>query len=51
MVRLELYKAFQVDHQVPRYEYPLPDMFEEEKKEFKLFDEDYIDQTTIGLRL
>jgi len=50
MVRLELFKAFQVDHIVPKYAYHLPEIFEE-KDWFMLFDEDYVDQTTIGLRL
>ena len=50
MVRLELFKAFQVDHIVPKYAYHLPEIYEEKDK-FRLFDDDFIDQTTIGLRL
>ena len=50
MIRLELFKAFQVDHIVPKYAYHLPEIYEEKDK-FRLFDDDFIDQTTIGLRL
>ena len=43
-----MFKAFQVDHIVPKYAYHLPEIYEEKDK-FRLFDDDFIDQTTIGL--
>ena len=50
MIRLELFREFQVDLVVPRYEH-IGDAMKEESKRFKLVDEEFIDKATIGLRL
>ena len=51
MVRLEIYKQFQVEHVVPRYEYKDQQAMKEESKRFRVVDDEFIDKATIGLRL
>ena len=50
MIRYELYKVFRVNHDVAMLKFgdivPM-----KEEKTFKLVDEDFLDSTTVGLRL
>ena len=49
MVRLEIYKQFQVEHVVPRYEYKDRQAMKEESKRFRVIDDEFNDKATIGL--
>ena len=50
MVRYELYKVFRVNHDVAMLKFGDVVPMKEEKT-FKLVDEDFLDSTTVGLRL